>query len=268
MPAPNPRHFGWLPDKPDPRDLRYRTDMGEVPFWAEKVPPCLAARLLPETADLFSYGTLPPIYDQGAAGSCTGQALGAAVHFMLAKDGETPDERGVSRLFLYYHGRFGVPEDTGASIRDVVKGLAKHGACQEELHPHNLRLLFEMPSEKAYDDAAPRSGVRYARLSGLNDMLGCLASGHPFIFGMALFEEFFALNHRNAVVPMPKAGAKPAGYHAVMAGAYNRKTGLVECRNSWGAGWGKAGHFFLPFSYLERRDLCADAWTLRSVPVV
>jgi len=36
-------------------------------------------------------------------------------------------------------------------------------------------------------------------------------------------------------------------------------------RNSWGPGWGLAGYFTLPYSYLIQSALSSDFWTIRIV---
>ncbi len=63
------RRYGWRRDRLDPRDRVY------------SLPPRAAA--LPPSIDLTT--DMPPVYDQGAIGSCTAQAIAAAVQFERAK---------------------------------------------------------------------------------------------------------------------------------------------------------------------------------------
>jgi hypothetical protein len=58
--------YGWLPDLPDHRDLLYSA-------------PMLVMRKLPVKTDLRK--NCSAVYDQGALGSCTANALGAAFQF-------------------------------------------------------------------------------------------------------------------------------------------------------------------------------------------
>ena len=64
---------------------------------------------------------LPPIYDQGQLGSCTANALCAAVAY------DQPKVLG-SRLFVYYNERKlenDIPVDAGATLADGVKCLIR-----------------------------------------------------------------------------------------------------------------------------------------------
>src|SRR6267378_1925342 len=63
--------LGWKKQKPDPRDYKF------------KLPRPLAA--LPSSLDLSPL--CPPVYDQGALGSCTANAVAAAVQFDRMKQG-------------------------------------------------------------------------------------------------------------------------------------------------------------------------------------
>ena len=72
---------------------------------------------------------------------------------------------------------------------------------------------------------------------------------------------------QTGVVPMPASGEKALGGHAVLAVGYDDGTQRFTVRNSWGAGWGKNGYCFLPYSYLTDSGLAADFWTIRMVEV-
>src|SRR5262247_4283203 len=110
--------YGWVPDIPDQRDRMYSA-------------PHQVLKALPSKVDLRPQ--CPPIYDQGQLGSCTANAIGAALQFNQIKQGEqafTP-----SRLFIYYNERVmehTVSEDAGAMIRDGIKSVAKLGAPPED----------------------------------------------------------------------------------------------------------------------------------------
>jgi C1A family cysteine protease len=34
-------------------------------------------------------------------------------------------------------------------------------------------------------------------------------------------------------------------------------------RNSWGAGWGMAGYFTLPYAFIKNPTLTSDAWAIQ-----
>ena len=80
------RGYGWRPQLPDVRDKLY------------------AARLtgpLPHEYDLRP--SMPPVYDQGQLGSCTGNAIAGAMEYERDRQG-LPDFVP-SRLFIYYNER-------------------------------------------------------------------------------------------------------------------------------------------------------------------
>jgi C1A family cysteine protease len=103
--------FGWVPDLPDNRDHLYAAPMA-------KLGP------LPRKADLRKH--CPPVYNQGQIGSCTANAIAAAIEFDRKK--QKLADFVPSRLFIYYNERsmeHSVPIDNGAQIRDGIKSVGK-----------------------------------------------------------------------------------------------------------------------------------------------
>jgi C1A family cysteine protease len=64
---------------------------------------------------------------------------------------------------------------------------------------------------------------------------------------------------------MPAPSERAIGGHAVMAVGYEDANQWFVVRNSWGSGWGLAGYFTLPYSYLIQSGLSSDFWTIRIV---
>ena len=50
-----------------------------------------------------------------------------------------------------------------------------------------------------------------------------------------------------------------------MAIGYDDASQWFISRNSWGAGWGMAGYFTIPYAYLTDSNLADDFWTVRLV---
>src|ERR1035441_3640282 len=121
------RGFGWKPDYPDHRDQYYS-------------PPGSVIQRLPASFDLTIADSRInfDIYDQQQIGSCTANALAAAVQYDCIKGGKNPDFVP-SRLFLYYNERVAestVPFDSGAYLRDGANSLAQTGICAEADWPY------------------------------------------------------------------------------------------------------------------------------------
>jgi C1A family cysteine protease len=248
------KKFGWIPDLPDMRDHMY----------AAPQPTMLT---LPTKIDLRP--SCPPVYDQGALGSCTGNAIAAAVQFIRAKQALQPDFVP-SRLFIYYNERViehTVAEDSGAMIRDGIKSISKLGVCPEPEWPYDINRFAKKPPAIAFKHALKYKAVSYSRLvRTAAQMKGCLASGYPFVFGFTVYESFESeAVARTGVAPMPQASEQVLGGHAVLAVGYDDQTQRFIVRNSWGTGWGMAGYFTLPYTYLTDSNLADDFWTVRLI---
>jgi C1A family cysteine protease len=246
------KRYGWVADLPDHRDLMYAAPMQ-----------VLAA--LPTSADLRP--NCPPVYDQGQLGSCTANAIGAAVEFDLMKQNE---DFMPSRLFIYYNERViegTVDSDSGAQIRDGIKSVASQGDCPEKEWPYDTSKFTNKPPQSCFDDAVQHKAVQYQRtIRDLNQMKGCLASGYPFVFGFTVYESFESQEvAKSGHASMPSPGEQAVGGHAVVAVGYDDSQGWFIVRNSWGTSWGMEGYFTLPYAYLLNENLSDDFWTIRVI---
>ena len=246
--------FGWVPDLPDQRDFLYAApveNMAALPTSVDLRPQC------PKT-----------VYDQGQLGSCTANAIAGALEFDRLKEG-LPDFVP-SRLFIYYNERVmegTVGTDSGAQIRDGIKSVGSIGAPPETDWPYNIAEFAVKPSPKAYQDAPLDKAVQYQRVARvLAQMKGCLASGYPFVYGFTVYTSFESPQvEHTGIVPMPAAGEKVLGGHAVLAVGYEDGLQRFIVRNSWGPGWGMGGYFTVPYAYLTDSSLSDDFWTIRLV---
>jgi C1A family cysteine protease len=243
--------YGWIPDLPDQRDHRFnRAALG------------LTVAALPPSVDLRPQ--CPPVYDQGQLGSCTANAISAALEFERAKQGLAAFMP--SRLFIYYNERAmegTIPSDSGAQIRDGIKSVGSQGDCPETEWPYDPSQFATMPPPSCYADGVKYKAVTYAAVAqDLNDLKGCLAAGYPFVFGFTVYQSF---ESQTGVVPMPGWFESTVGGHAVMAVGYDDSQQRFIVRNSWGEGWGLGGYFTQPYDYLTDPKLASDFWTIRLV---
>lgn len=252
-------YYGWHPDIDDQRDVPH-------------VVPTAIARALPAKKDLRP--GCPPVYDQGKLGSCTANAIAAAIAFEQ-KRLKTPDKFTPSRLFIYFNERDirgTIHCDTGAPLRAGMKAVNQLGVCPEEkaspgAWPYDLTQFEARPPQVCYEAAKHVRALSYHRLRHkLSDLKGCLAEGYPFVFGITVYESFEGPAVRQSgVVPLPKLDEKVIGGHAVMAVGYDDSRNVLIARNSWGHAWGDQGYFYLPYEYLIERGLARDFWTIRLI---
>ena len=245
------RRYGWVRDLPDQRDRAFSLKLprGGLPMSIDLSPQC------------------PPVYDQGDLGSCTANAIAAALEFDAMRQGlgaVTP-----SRLFIYYNERSiegTVGSDSGAQLRDGVKSVAQYGDCPESEWPYDPSQFAVQPPVGCYADAAKEVALVYEQVSqDLPSMRQCLAAGFPFVFGFTVYSSFeSAYTAQTGIVTMPNWFERVVGGHAVMAVGFDDVKQVVKARNSWGSGWGDQGYFYMPYAYITGR-LCSDFWSIRLV---
>lgn len=252
------RHIlnNWKRDTFDPRDLYHL--------------PMAPARAYPPKVDLRSLCS--PVEDQGQLGSCTGNAIVGALEFLENKEnagaGHGDPFNNLSRLFVYYNERViehDVGQDNGAQIRDGIKSIAKQGVCSEVTWPYDIAKFKDKPPGAAYAEATGRRITQYKRVAQTEiDIMGTLAGGDPIVFGFNVYSDFESSEVASTgVVNLPTAKEQPVGGHAVLMVGYDEAAARVIVRNSWGAGWGQAGYFTMPFAYVINPKLADDLWVVQ-----
>lgn len=249
--TPHTRRYDYVPDLPDFRDYAYAQHG-------------YRAAIVPRHVDLR--GGCSQIKDQGQLGSCTGNSLAGSVEFETRRAGRNPPD--LSRLFIYYCERaieHTTRQDAGAQIRDGIKALATNGVCPESEWPYIISQFARKPTTKDYKDALSFKISKYVRLTTKDDMINCLASGFPFVFGFSVYESFESAEvAKTGIVPMPKKSEKLLGGHAVYAVGYDLDSDRVVVANSWGTGWGQQGFFTIPFAYITDTNLAEDFWVVQA----
>lgn len=244
--------YGWIPDLPDARDRMYRAPRKTGP--------------MPKSMDLRP--SCPPVYDQGQLGSCTANAIAAAIAFDQCK--QNTQQFTPSRLFIYYNERAlegTTASDSGAMIRDGIKAVAEQGSCPEPMWPYVEQNFAEHPPAQCYKTGKTHPAVQYSRVAqNMVQLKACLAAGYPFVFGFTVYESFESDQvAQTGIAPMPASSETAIGGHAVIAVGYDDASTRFIARNSWGTDWGMGGYFTIPYGYLTDNDLSDDFWTIRLV---
>ena len=256
----NIQWYGWQKDVHDKRDL-YK--LVQVPA------------VLPDKVDLRP--GLPAPYNQGELGSCTANAIAAAIQFDFAK--QNHPVWMPSRLFIYFNERDmegTINEDSGAQIRDGVKSINALGVCPEEatsdaaadaIWPYDIDQFATKPSPACYDEADENISLKYEQVPQVASALqAMLAQGFPVVFGFSVYESFESQEVASSgIVPLPGAKEECVGGHAVLLCGYDATTKMFLVRNSWGADWGQGGYFQMPFAYVCDPSLANDFWAIETV---
>ena len=223
----------------------------------------------------------PPVYDQGALGSCTANAIIGAYEYTINKENETYVP--MSRLGLYWMERNkehpdDMTTDTGAQIKTGVNITHDNGVGLETLCPYDISKFAEKPSDAFFDDLQYHKSVKIERIKKtIKDIDQCLLDGCPVIFGFLVYSSFESADVATGkcIVPIPDPKKEEfLGGHAVVLVGATVKDGK-ECykiRNSWGSGWGDNGCFYVEKKFmttslgvLGMSQLCSDLWTIRKV---
>lgn len=241
--------FHWTKDKPDSRDYLYK----------------IQSTTNPTVVDLRNFCSA--IEDQGALGSCTGQAIAGAIELINKRNKIIYDS---SRLFIYYYERFlinTVNYDSGAYIRDGIKVVAKYGAALETLWPYIISKFTVRPSNIAISDALKRRVTLYERAVDFDACINALSNNFPVIIGFYVYSSFMSKQTATTgIMTYPNTAREVfLGGHAVLLVGFNHNTQRFIARNSWGTKWGDKGYFYMPYRVIQNAAMSSDFWVIKSI---
>ena len=246
------RYYGWRPGLPNKRFPQ---------LTLASYPPLAAA------ASVITTGFLPPIWDQGQTGSCTGHGSTRAIAFARAK--QSLPFVDLSRLFAYWNARVAEGtqwSDSGASVSDVIAAAQQFGAPPYTDLPTDPSLVTVQPSAQTFADALANKAILATRVLGANPAsfqyhfkhcIGVL--GLPVVFGFTVYESFESdAVASSGIMPVPGPSEQIVGGHCVVATAYDDAAKMVTCDNSWSDTWGQAGRFQMPYECIFDIDMASD----------
>jgi C1A family cysteine protease len=240
--------LGCRKDPYDPRDFQVR-------HFLRAAPPRASADHAPE---------MPPIFDQGAAGTCV--ACATAYYDKGFQEGrEHGWDRGsaahqFSPLFIYSQ-REDRSGDNGMNIREAMKIVRSSGVCPLDKMPYSEELIDRQPTAAQRRAAVPFRSRSFARLTTMAEAEACLAS-NCFVAGLLVHQSFEEAP--GGRIPMPTRGDVFMGGHAVCVTGFDGRRRLLRFANSWGTGWGDGG--FGTIAYDVFLALLMDAWVMVDAP--
>lgn len=251
-PSPPPHKFGWKEDKGGVKDTNVINN------------PRFSVQRINATSDLRYH--MPPVYDQGQLGSCTGNGSAAALdykHHLVTGKFFTP-----SRLFIYYGAREiegTIAQDAGAQIRDVIAVTLKLGSPPESIWPYRPNCFAVKPPPAAYTSGAQFQALHAYKVNngdGGVQVRQSLSASLPVVFGALVYQAIERLNAKDYRLPLPKSGERSIGGHCMVIVGHNDANAVYVVRNSWGTGWGSAGYCLIPYAYIDNPRITSDLWVI------
>jgi len=245
--------FGCKRSPADARDYKYRVALAaRVPL---VLPPSISYR-----------AKMTAVRNQGGEGACVGfasvalkeyqEGLSAGKCFLCRKD--------FSERYVYEMAKLIDGDPTpheGTTIRAAMEVLLKHGVCNEACWRYIANVTMS-PCRRAEDEARPNRIASYVAIEDVQAMKQALVSNGPFVLGIDVFESF---DHDvKGHIPMPEAGERLEGGHAICIVGYDDATREFSFKNSWGRSWGDGGYGYLLYGYLEKYAF--DGWLAADLP--
>lgn len=212
---------------------------------------------------------LPPVFDQGARGSCVAAATACTIKaFHEISQGDYPKD-GLSAAYLYARCKQldGILDTEGTYPRIAMQVLQKYGVPPESTMPYSSLTSLsapEVPCIPVLADARaePYRIKTYARLCAPDDtnrnnllttIRQALKNEGPFLLALLVCKNF--VPDANGILPLPSG--MMLGGHAVGIVGDLPDIGCLILRNSWGPEWGIEGYAYLPYEWLFRSS---DTW--------
>ena len=260
--------------RPDPEHLRARHRL----LSARPLSQLLGVSSTPPSVDLRPL--LPPVFDQGQTGACTGHALAAGVYAACTTAGKSlafvPSPADLYRLERCLEraaaGDLSAPlTDGGAMPSDGLLALARFG----------VRPMGGPTSDGRFSDADLATINAEPELEGIEaeTFAGLVVGLAIASVGDQLLADVQAALASNLPITLSVPGGSPAfqnytgagvigainaelDHYVTLAGYERAPDGAVKfrLRNSWGEGWGDGGYAWIDPGFLA---ICGDLYAIK-----
>jgi hypothetical protein len=155
-----------------------------------------------------------------------------------------------------------VTDDSGLYVRDAATCISKYGVCPESVWPYETEKFSVFPPLTAFQSCKLFKSFVYTSVNQDVDSLKnvLLTKKVPIIFGIVIYSSFMTdAVATNGIVPVPNTSSETQeGGHCVIMIGFDDTNQWFVCANSWGAGWGDRGCFYLPYKYVVDPNLAND----------
>ena len=198
------------------------------------------------------------IRDQGAHGSCTGQATQSALAYAWKISGQKFHEFSPTYIYAQVNGG----QDRGAQVSNAVMAAQK-GTCLFEQCGQNTIYMNQISAE-AKKTASRFKVLEVYRVKNFDELGTAMMRGYPVVSGIAVGDNFGNLSS-DGVAQLPD---RIAGGHALCHIGMKNVNGkwVIDTQNSWGVRWGLDGFCFLQEgAWNQRYGFGFDAWAITAV---
>lgn len=188
------------------------------------------------------------VVDQGGEGSCTAEALVAAVEYVKRR--ACGLGQPLSAQFVYDMRLDPATSADGMTYDDAFGVIASAGVCYERSLAYGTqtsRADLEANAALMSEAEQYRIGWPYIRLGGLGScsvdtVKSALVKYGPLPIQVGVY------NSGSEMWRQQNSGQQIRGFHAMTIVGYDAAAFIV--RNSWGTDWGQCGYTSLPFDQL------------------
>jgi C1A family cysteine protease len=223
---------------------------------------------LPAHADSSAY--MPPIGDQGGAGSCVAWSTGYALRaFYLAKNNKfdvSKPENVPSPAYIFNHGAAIEHSSAPCSERGMLISTAleilRAGVLSLAEMPYNDKVCGPAPDIEMQSRAKEFriDGWQFVDPESFDIIKGALADGNAVVFGIKIAQTFNDFKGEGVYARSPKD--KLMGGHAMVLIGYDDERKAFHLQNSWGRDWADHGRAWL--SYDTFKSDATDAYIVRA----
>ncbi len=216
---------------------------------------------------------MPPVGNQGAQGSCAAWAIAyyhrTQLEYRERRWNLADPRHQFSPAFTYNQVNGGA--DRGSGFGDNMPLICDQGCASLYDFPYDQYNCTRWPSESAYARAIPFrtkdwSWAHVYDTSGINRIKQLLVNGSTATLGIDVWGNFDEIRRfNNTYCVADKMGSNRGGHLVTFVGyddsmVTNDGPGAFKMVNSWGAGWGAQGYFWMSYEAVMDWDLSHQAF--------